>query len=62
MATDFDITKPATCPAFFFHLGDVIYGPNKDQQYRPEFYMSPTSTIPARSWPYLGITMEKCSP
>lgn len=38
MATDFDITKPATCPAFFFHLGDVIYGPNKDQQYRPEFY------------------------
>ena len=38
MTTDFNISQPATCPAFFFHLGDVIYGPNKDQEYRPEFY------------------------
>jgi hypothetical protein len=38
MKMDFDIGKPATSPAFFFHLGDVIYGPHKDQQYRPEFY------------------------
>lgn len=38
MQTDFDISKPATSPAFFFHLGDVIYGTHKDQQYRPEFY------------------------
>jgi hypothetical protein len=38
MATDFNIGKPATSPAFFFHLGDVIYGPHKDQAYRPEFY------------------------
>ena len=38
MTTDFDISKPATCPAFFFHLGDVIYGPHKDQAYRQEFY------------------------
>lgn len=38
MTADFDISKPATSPAFFFHLGDVIYGPNKDQEYRPEFY------------------------
>lgn len=38
MTGDFDISNPATCPAFFFHLGDVIYGPNKDQEYRPEFY------------------------
>ena len=38
MQTDFDISKPDTSPAFFFHLGDVIYGPNKDQDYRPEFY------------------------
>lgn len=38
MQTDFDIAHPETSPAFFFHLGDVIYGPNKDQQYRPEFY------------------------
>ena len=38
MQTDFDISKPEASPAFFFHLGDVIYGPNKDQNYRPEFY------------------------
>jgi hypothetical protein len=38
MVTDFDISKPGASPAFFFHLGDVIYGPHKDQQYRPEFY------------------------
>jgi hypothetical protein len=38
MTTDFDTAHPETSPAFFFHLGDVIYGVNKDQQYRPEFY------------------------
>ena len=38
MTTDFDIAHPARSPAFFFHLGDVIYGPNKDAHYRPEFY------------------------
>jgi hypothetical protein len=38
MATDFNISAPATSQAFFFHLGDVIYGPNKDVNYRPEFY------------------------
>ena len=38
MQADFDVGKPASSPAFFLHLGDVIYGPNKDQQYRPEFY------------------------
>lgn len=38
MTTDYDMSKPATSPAFFFHLGDVIYGPNKDQAYRQEFY------------------------
>jgi len=38
MTTDFDVSHPETCPAFFFHLGDVIYGPNKDQEYRPEYY------------------------
>ena len=25
-------------PAFFLHLGDVIYGPNKDTEYADEFY------------------------
>jgi hypothetical protein len=38
MAKDFDISRPAQSPAFFFHLGDVIYGDHKDQKYRPEFY------------------------
>ncbi len=39
MATDFDASKPQTAsPAFFFHLGDVIYGPGKDNAYRGEFY------------------------
>jgi len=39
MAADYDAGKPHTSsPAFFFHLGDVIYGPGKDQAYRGEFY------------------------
>ncbi len=38
MQADFDVAHPETSPAFFFHLGDVIYGPNKDQHYRPEFF------------------------
>ena len=38
MATDFNVSKPAASPAFFFHLGDVIYGPGKDVAYRQEFY------------------------
>jgi Calcineurin-like phosphoesterase len=38
MAKDFDVSKPEKSPAFFFHLGDVLYGPNKDQDYRTEFY------------------------
>jgi calcineurin-like phosphoesterase family protein len=38
MTRDFDINQPATSPAFFFHLGDVIYGHSKDQKYRQEFY------------------------
>jgi hypothetical protein len=38
MAGDFDVSHPARSPAFFFHLGDVIYGHSKDQQYRQEFY------------------------
>ncbi len=38
MAKDFDVRRPAASPAFFFHLGDVIYGDHKDQKYRIEFY------------------------
>lgn len=38
MTKDFDVSRPEKSPAFFFHLGDVLYGPNKDQNYRTEFY------------------------
>ena len=38
MSSDIDTSHPETTPAFLFHLGDVIYGPNKDQNFRPEFY------------------------
>ena len=38
MAADFDLSRPAQSPAFFLHLGDVIYGHSKDQEYRREFY------------------------
>jgi Calcineurin-like phosphoesterase len=39
MAADIDITKPATSPAFFFHLGDVIYYDNTDRGYQEQFYV-----------------------
>ena len=38
MSKDYDIKDPGKSPAFFFHLGDVIYGPDKDQSFRREFY------------------------
>jgi predicted phosphodiesterase len=38
MNEDYDLANPATSPAFFLHLGDVIYGHSKDQEYRPQFY------------------------
>lgn len=38
MATDFNIQQPDNTPAFFLHLGDVIYGHTKDASYRQEFY------------------------
>ncbi len=38
MALDYDVAHPGRSPAFLFHLGDVIYGPGKDQGYRREFY------------------------
>jgi len=47
MSGDFDVTKPATNPAFFFLLGDVIYGHQKDQLYRDEFYR-PYHRYPAK--------------
>lgn len=38
MAADYSPATPLENPAFFLHLGDVVYGPNKDQLYRDEFY------------------------
>jgi predicted phosphodiesterase len=38
MTQDFVVGQNATNPAFYLHLGDVIYGPNKDQAYRDAFY------------------------
>jgi len=38
MAKDYDPAKPATSPALLYHLGDVVYHPNKDQHYKEEFY------------------------
>ena len=39
MAKDYDVNAPEKSPAFFFHLGDVIYGQSQgsylDQFYRP---------------------------
>jgi Calcineurin-like phosphoesterase len=37
MTKDYKIDDPANCPAFFLHLGDVIYGPNPDS-FRDQFY------------------------
>jgi hypothetical protein len=38
MASDYKAASPASSPGFLFHLGDVIYGHDKKQQFRPEFY------------------------
>jgi predicted phosphodiesterase len=38
MARDFEKPNPADHPAFFFHLGDVVYGHDKDVLYREMFY------------------------
>jgi hypothetical protein len=37
MAKDYDPDKPGLSPAFFLHLGDVIYGSSQDA-YLPQFY------------------------
>jgi len=38
MQNDFHPQAGAANQAFFLHLGDVIYGPNKDLEYRDQFY------------------------
>jgi hypothetical protein len=38
MATDYKAGAGGLNPAFLFHLGDVIYGPDKDNHYGERFY------------------------
>jgi hypothetical protein len=38
MATDFKAGAGALNPSFLFHLGDVIYGPGKQEHYGERFY------------------------
>lgn len=38
MSAEFDPAAGGRNPAFFLHLGDVIYGPGKQNAYRDEFY------------------------
>ena len=39
MAKDFDVAHPESSPAFFMHLGDVIYYDNTDKGYQEQFYV-----------------------
>ena len=45
MASDYDIAKPEISPAFFLHLGDVIYYNNTDKGYHAQFY------VPYKNYP-----------
>ena len=47
MTKDFNINQPAQSPAFFMHLGDVLYLHDKDQRLRTEFY-EPYSHYPGK--------------
>jgi hypothetical protein len=38
MATDYSPNAGALNPAFLFHLGDVLYGPDKENHYGERFY------------------------
>ncbi|HZK64003.1 MAG TPA: metallophosphoesterase [Puia sp.] len=39
MSADFDTARPEASPAFFLHLGDVIYYDNTDKGYQAQFYV-----------------------
>ena len=39
MTGDYNISKPEKSPAFFLHLGDVIYYDNTDKGYHAQFYV-----------------------
>ena len=65
MASDFDILHPQNTPAFFLHLGDVIYGHTKDASYRQEFYepyMHYPGKIIAIAGNHDGETIPKTDP
>jgi hypothetical protein len=47
MIDDYHRPNPADHPAFFFHLGDVIYGPHKSDAYSDQFY-SPYADYPGK--------------
>ena len=48
MTKQFDIAHHTNSPAFFFHLGDVIYGPSKRVDgYKEQFYI-PYKTYPGK--------------
>jgi hypothetical protein len=47
MSQDYDPAKPATSPAFYFHLGDVNYYDNTDKGYHAQFY-EPYKTYPGK--------------
>ena len=38
MTTDFKASGGGLNPAFMFHLGDVVYGPDKESHYGERFY------------------------
>ena len=38
MVADFDDPNPADTPAFFFHLGDVVYSFGESKYYYDQFY------------------------
>ena len=47
MTDDYHRPNPADHPAFFFHLGDVIYGPHKSDAYTDQFY-TPYASYPGK--------------
>ncbi len=47
MTGDYTIETPTACPAFFLHLGDVIYYDNTDRGYHAQFYV-PYKTYPGK--------------
>jgi hypothetical protein len=47
MATDYNTSKPGNSPAFFCHLGDIIYYKNTDEGYHSQFY-APYKNYPGK--------------